>query len=279
MKKIFVAYGDKNCHYSLKRIGKQAKKLNIFDEIILYTPDDLPDSFKKTPLMQYSYGGGYWAWKPFIINETLKKIDDGDIVCYVDAGCTLKKGIEWTIYFELMKDYDMLCFKYREEYPEWEKFGTTSTKIKHWSKKQTLLFLDSFVGDNKWRENPKVLGGFLFFKNRNNPIIDAWLKITLDNPEIILDPTKDEMNDQYPFFALHKHDQVLLVALTYKFKDCCLVLPETCETCGEDVAVFASRIRTRNIGEYIINRIKYWGRHILGNTLFNTIKSVCKNNN
>lgn len=91
MRKIFIAYGDINCAYSLKRIGHQARKLKIFDEIILYTPDDLPKSFKKTPLMQYSYGGGYWAWKPFIIYETLQKFDDGDIVCYVDAGCTLKK--------------------------------------------------------------------------------------------------------------------------------------------------------------------------------------------
>lgn len=276
MKKIFIAYGDNNCAYSLKRIGHQAKKLNIFDEIILYTPDDLPDYFKKTPLMQYSYGGGYWAWKPFIINETLKKFDDGDIVCYVDAGCTLKKSIEWTIYFELMRDYDMLCFKYRDEYPEWQKFGTISTKIKHWAKKQTLSFLDNFVGDDNWREKSKVLGGFLFFKNKNNPIIEIWLKITLNNPEIILDPTKDEMSDQYPFFALHKHEQVLLVALTYKFKDSCLILPETCETCGENVAVFASRIRTKDYREYIINRAKYYCRHILGDSLFNLMKSVIK---
>lgn len=275
MKKIFIAYGDINCAYSLKRIGHQAQELKIFDEIILYTPDNLPKSFKETPLMQYSYGGGYWAWKPFIIYETLQKFDDGDIVCYVDAGCTLKKSIEWTIFFELMKDYDMLCFKYRDEYPEWKKFGTTSTKIKHWGKKNTLLFLDNFVGDKKWRECNKIWGGLLFLKCKNNPIIKTWLKITLEHPEIIIDPTKEE-TDQYPFFALHKHDQVLLVALTYKFKDHCLVLPETSETCGENVAVFASRIRTKNHKEYIINRMKYWGRHLLGNTVFNIIKSICK---
>lgn len=90
--------------------------------------------------MRHSYGGGYWAWKPCIIKEILSKYDDNTIVCYADAGCTLKKGIEWTLYFELMKDYDMICFKYRDEYPQWEKFGSTSTKIKHWGKRILFCF-------------------------------------------------------------------------------------------------------------------------------------------
>lgn len=80
------------------------------------------------------------------------------------------------------------------------------------------------------------------------------------------------MKNQYPYFALHKHDQVILVALAYKYKNKCLVLPELSETCGENVAVFASRIRARNIKEYIVLRIKYWGRKILGNRSFERIK-------
>lgn len=50
------------------------------------------------------------------------------------------------------------------------------------------------------------------------------------------------------------------------------MLPELSETCGENVAVFASRIRARNIKEYIVLRIKYWGRKILGNRSFERIK-------
>ena len=42
MRKIFISYADDNMRYSLKRIGKQAKRLGIFDEIILYTPDMMP---------------------------------------------------------------------------------------------------------------------------------------------------------------------------------------------------------------------------------------------
>ena len=50
------------------------------------------------------------------------------------------------------------------------------------------------------------------------------------------------------------------------------MLPELSETCGENVAVFASRIRARNIKEYIVLRIKYWGRKILGDRSFERVK-------
>src|ERR1700680_476355 len=31
-------------------------------------------------------GGGYWLWKPFIIEELLKEIPAGDVIVYLDAG-------------------------------------------------------------------------------------------------------------------------------------------------------------------------------------------------
>ena len=51
------------------------------------------------------------AWETMYHQRNSLKYDDNTVVCYADAGCTLNKGIEWTLYFELMKDYDMICFK------------------------------------------------------------------------------------------------------------------------------------------------------------------------
>ncbi len=140
--------------------------------------------------------------------------------------------------------------------------------------KKYSFVLDDLLNGQQWRECNKIWGGLLFVKGKNNPILNEWLDLTLVHPDIIIDPDQNEMKDQYPYFALHKHDQVLLVALAYKYKQICLVLPELCETCGENVAVFASRIRTRNLKEYIVLRIKYWGRKILGDNLFESIKRL-----
>ena len=142
MKKVFIAYADAARAYSLKRIGRQARRLRIFDEVILYTPADLSEEIKTHPLMQYRRGGGYWIWKPWLIQQTLREHAPGDIVVYVDAGSTLRKSPEWERLFELMDRYDTLCFQYAETVPEFARWGNASTKIKYWTKKSALTFLD-----------------------------------------------------------------------------------------------------------------------------------------
>lgn len=273
---VFIAYGDERCAYSLKRIGKQAQRLKIFDDVILYGPDDLPEYIKQSTLMKYTYGGGYWSWKPVIIKETLNRYDEGTIVCYVDAGCTLHQSIEWTVWRQLMEDYDFIAFKYRAEYPEWERFGSSSTKIKHWGKKTTLEFLDEYVGDSAWREHNKTMGGILFVKGKNNPVIENWLDIAINHPDVILDPTKEELKEQYPYFALHKHDQVVLTALMYKYRPVTLTLPETSETCGDKAGVVASRIRAGNLKEYCELMGKHYLRKLVGGKMIERLKGIGK---
>lgn len=272
MKKIFIAYADNNLAYSLKRIGKQARKLGIFDEVKLFTPDYLPDYIRQSPLMQHQYGGGYWAWKPAIIHETLQEHDEGDIVVYVDAGCTLNKSTEWNLLFKLMEQYDIICFHYDALMPEWDKFGNTSTMIKFWTKKSSLDFMDSYFQDDGYREALKVIGGILFFKGKNNKLLKQWLDIILNHPEVIIDPTKDEVKNQPSGFAKHKHDQSVLTALSY-YDDKTLVLPEISETNAENSFVWASRIRARNYGQYLWLMAKYRARKLLGDNLFERIKS------
>lgn len=272
MKKVFIAYANDNMAYSLKRIGRQAHSIGVFDEVLLWTPDMLPQYIKESPLMQYRYGGGYWAWKPCIIYETLQQYEEGTIVCYVDAGCTLRKGIEWSLWFELMKEYDTLLFKYRDEMPCWQKFGSSSTKIKYWTKKESILFYDKITGNKDWREHNKILGGCLFIKNRNNQLIKKWLDITINHPEVILDAKEGE--EQFDFFAQHKHDQSLLTALSTLYSNTCLVMPELSETTNGKCAIYASRIRAKNIVEYFDIKLKTYLRLILGERICNLIKST-----
>lgn len=275
MKKILIAYADAALAYSLKRIGRQARRLNVFDEVILYTPDDLSDDFKSHPLMQYRRGGGYWSWKPWLIQKTLREHTPGDIVVYVDAGSTLRKSPEWSHLFELMKQYDTLCFQYAETVPEFARWGNASTKIKYWTKKSTLTFLDQYFQDEAYRENSKVMGGLLFMKNPDNSLLRQWLDITLNHPEIIVDPSEEEMKEQEPGFAYHKHEQSIITALAYYDKTVCM-LPETYEKYRPDSFAWASRCRAANFKEFLIWKIKMDARHLLGDTFFEKMKSHVK---
>lgn len=272
MKRICIAYANAKMAYSLKHLVKNVKDLSLFDVVIPYTPIQLPQYIKDAELMKYSTGGGYWLWKPYIIWETLQKMEEGDIVCYIDAGCTLRKTIEWQIYFELMKDYDTLLFKYPDEVTEWKMYGSSSTKIKHWTKKTALVFLDNIIGSQTWREQNKIWGGFMFVKGRSNPIIKEWLNIMLLHPEIVTNPTSEE--EQYVFYAQHRHDQPLLTALAYKYNDSCILLPDLSETYGEHVAVKATRMRCRTYKDYCIWKLKHDIRLILGNSVVDRLKNM-----
>lgn len=271
MKKIFIAYADNNLAYSLKRIGRQARRLGIFDEVILYTPADLPEYILHSPLMQYERGGGYWAWKPVIIHETLQSHNDGDIVVYVDAGCTLNRSTEWDLMFKLMAEYDTICFHYDAVMPMWEKFGNTSSQIKYWTKQSALDFLDSYCHDTGYHESLKIWGGLLFLKGKDNSFLGHWLDITLNHPDVIADPTKEELRVQPVGFAFHKHDQSVITALANNNKST-LILPEICETNGYHSFVYAERLRASNAWQFFIEKAKHLMRQHLGDDFIDKAK-------
>jgi hypothetical protein len=275
MKKIFISYSDDNMRYSLKRIGKQAKRIGGFDEIILYTPDMMPAYIKEFPLMAYERGGGYWVWKPAIIWETLQKCDEGDIVVYADAGCSLKKSERWEEYWNSLSDnHHTIVFQFKDEMPEWKRWGQTSTKIRYWTKISAFRYFEKIVGD--YGDFNKIMGGFIICKGKNNLLIKNWLDITLSHPELIMDLSDEEKKDQIAGFAYHKHDQSMITPLAYLYAAEVLILPETSETEPENAAVVASRIRAKTRKDYIALRLKYYTRNLLGNKLFDWIKHKIK---
>ncbi|MBQ6073410.1 MAG: hypothetical protein IJK90_05810 [Bacteroidales bacterium] len=271
MKKVFIAYADAALAYSLKRIGRQARRIRVFDEVRLYTPADLPEDLKAHPLMQYSRGGGYWIWKPWLIRKTLQEHAQGDIVVYADAGSTLRKSPEWDKLFGLMADYDTLCFQYAESVPEFARWGNSSTHIKYWTKKNTLAFLDGYFHDNAYRDNCKIMGGLLFMKNKENSLLRQWLDISLNHPELIIDPNPEEEKDQEPGFAYHKHEQSIITALAYYDKTVCM-LPETYEEYRPDSFAWASRCRAANFREFMLWKAKTDARHLLGDHRIENLK-------
>ena len=243
---VFISYANEAMAYSLKRIGRQARKLGIFDKVILYTPADVPEYVRKSPLFACPRGAGYWSWKPALLYETLQKYDEGTVVVYVDAGCTLRKSPEWARLLGKMEEYDTICFQYAEPQPQWARWGAGSSKIKHWTKKATLDFVQDYFHNPEAGELCQIMG-----------------------------PTADELEDQYPWFAGHRHDQAILTPLAASDPHT-LVLPEVSEAYRPDSFVWASRIRARDVREYIPIQVKHYLRIWLGDGLFERIKRVFK---
>jgi hypothetical protein len=260
--------------YSLKRIGKQAERLGIFDKIILYTPDLLPSYIKESPLMAYKRGGGFWVWKPAIIWETLQGGEEGDCVVYVDAGCSLKKSEEWEMYWNGLIDHNTIVFQYKDEMPVWKQWQT-STKIKYWTKRSVFRYFEDLLGRD-YGDCNKIWGGCILCRGKENAFVKHWLDITLSHPELLMEPSEQEADEQLPSFVFHRHDQTIITPLVRLYPSDVLILTETSETEPENAAVVASRIRAKTYMDYIELRLKYYLRRCLGDKLFDGIKHKLK---
>lgn len=252
MKKI-IAYGDKAFTATLLRLKKEIENLHIFDEIILYTDKDLPEYIKSSPLMNER--GGYWIWKPYIIQETARHSNEGDIIVYLDAGCVVQLSDEWDLWFSLLKEDDsLLVMQYRDNVDYgWsyigQKVGVTNTTVKNyqWTKKSCVDFFMKFSKESNWIELPSLWAGALIYKvgAKKNKIIDSWLKIMLFHPNLVCDVMAEEEHAQVDGFIVHRHDQAILSALVYHFMSTenVVLYKENAESGKENAAISAERKR------------------------------------
>ena len=84
---------------------------------------DLEFRKKYSDVLTQSRGGGYWIWKYHLIQKLLKKMQQNEILIYIDAGCHLNpKGKDrFNQYIEMLKksDYGMLSFQMHNQIEKW----------------------------------------------------------------------------------------------------------------------------------------------------------------
>lgn len=272
MAKIFVAYADERYKESLNRIKRQAKRTHRFDRILLYTPKDLPEYIKASPLFAFSRGGGYWVWKPYVVMDALSKCQEGDIVCYADSGCSLNKDSEeWDVFFAALEKHNAIFFQYRADfsYPGWDKIcknpQNNSTAIRHWMKPLTKTYFEEYFGSDSFCDFSKIMGTIFFIK-KTTPLINVireWYNLALFHPILFMDPIGKETTSLPDDFNVHRHDQAVLTPLIYYYKciDQVLVLPETSESDKTHAAIIASRFIQREMPLWLY--IKYRIYHFI----------------
>lgn len=198
-KKIFISYGDARYRKSLQRLGKNAKELNLFDEIILYTEEDLPQELRDHELMQYKRGGGYWLWKPWVVLHTLEKMGDEDILIYSDSGNELYADKEWTKWFRLIDKYNGIFFCY-------------AAFMERRCRKNLLEFYENVPHLKKLYQ---IQSGQLLVKGKARKVIQEWYDVMFQHPEFVIDVAKDEIKEESSMFLEHRHDQAVLSCAVY----------------------------------------------------------------
>ena len=98
MKKIFLTFACSNYRNLLNNandLANQIKFTHIFDNINLYSKEDLINDNEfwnkhKEFIINNGRGYGYWIWKSYLIKKTIDKLNNGDILLYMDADSCVK---------------------------------------------------------------------------------------------------------------------------------------------------------------------------------------------
>ena len=83
---VAINYADSKFKKAQHWNSKTAIKYGA-EKVIEYGPDDIDENFrnKNREILQNDKGGGYYLWKPYILNKAIKSMDKDDYLVYTDA--------------------------------------------------------------------------------------------------------------------------------------------------------------------------------------------------
>lgn len=211
MKKVLITYGDKKFEMSKKRFIQQAHSINVFDEIIAYSEEDLTNELKNSEIIKEKRGGGLWSWKPDVIFTTLNKLSDGDYLIYCDSGCTLASCKEWSHFWSILTSSDIIAQRIYQ-------------KSEHWTRKYIIDYFQSTNRKN-WEKCYQYLATVIILKVTpfTRKLITEWRELSISHPEMLRDVTPIEREGEIKTFKENRHDQAIFSALIYKY----LNIPKT----------------------------------------------------
>ena len=126
---FFISYATKNFTTAGRHLIRLAKKSNLFEEAILFSPNDLSATFKEkyADIIKQPRGAGYWIWKQEIIKNMLINVNKNDLVVYCDSGSSFNiNGTDrFKEYVEMLNDSSFGNFRIQCEKKHIEKFWTT----------------------------------------------------------------------------------------------------------------------------------------------------------
>lgn len=204
MKHIFITYGDTGYETAKAKICKEAKATCEFDDIISYVKTDLSDELLHSDIINIKRGGGLWSWKPDILLKTIEKYQEGDIIVYCDAGCTLYPSKEWKRYWDKLEHYDIIAQRIYQ-------------RTDHWTRNEIL---DKFSNNGKdWQLSCQYQATTIIIRISafTKMLVNKWRNLMINQPILAMDVTEDERPFQHKSFKENRHDQAIYSALIYKY--------------------------------------------------------------
>jgi uncharacterized protein YndB with AHSA1/START domain len=208
MKTWLVSYADDSFTLSQERLMASALRYGI-DEFRPWNRSSLEQTaFYKQhkSTLDQPRGGGYWLWKPFIIKETLKEMNIGDVAIYSDAGIEIIGDLSPLLDLCLQKDILLFAGHYDD-------VGAPGPNVcGKWTKRDCFLLMG--CDESGYYQSQMLDASFLVItkSEKSDAFIREWF-IYCCQPRLLTDQPDRCQHSNLPGFIEHRHDQSILSLL------------------------------------------------------------------
>lgn len=201
-----VCYADAVYAKAQKWNIRFAKWFGGCDIVFDYNRDKLPEEFKKAHerILAFKRGGGYWIWKSYIIEESLKKLSYGDYLFYCDSGVLLIKNLKKLIKVMEADNQDVMVF---------EVGGNLEST---WTKRDVFVSMDC-DSEEYYNTTQRMSTCILIKKTKKTEQFCAEYVKYSQTGSIITDEPNTSGLPNYDGFKENRHDQSILSLLSKKW--------------------------------------------------------------
>lgn len=205
-RRCFLTYGDERFEEKRERLAGEARGLGVFDEVLAWSREDLPTEFTSRfrEILSERRGGGYWIWKPFIVDAELRRMGEDDILVYADAGCIFVPGQEKRLfdYFDIVNESPAGILSFQGPWPEYQ-----------WTKKDLWNYFGLSEEEREiYRTGTLIATAFVVRKCPNSQrVVSQWLETLYRRPDLFTDAPSEAENDLE--FRENRHDQAVFSIL------------------------------------------------------------------
>ena len=182
-----------------------ALRVGDIDRVAQFTPARLDCGFRRANahLLRHPRGAGYWVWKPYIIETTLRTLHDGDFLFYADAASFFVSSVAPLIDLMRRSDRDVIAFRLKHQ------------RERMWTKRDAFVLMGS--DSARYTDTFQVEAGFSVWRKTpfSLSLAAEWLRYAQDE-RIVTDAPNRCGKPDYPEFREHRHDQSIWSLLCKK---------------------------------------------------------------
>ncbi len=212
-----ISYASRHFINRKNKIKQDADNFGLFDDFKCYSEEDIPNEFKEKYSSVWNdstRGGGWWIWKPYIINEKLKELNDNDVLIYIDSGCTINKTDD------SIKRFNEYIDLINNHWTGFLRFQLTHKEKDYTNEFTFNYFSNKFNTNDDFRDTFQILNGILLMRKTKFTVdfFNKHLEILEECPTIHTD-----RNNKHG--ETHRHDQSV-TSLLYKYMNGNLVIDD-----------------------------------------------------